>query len=224
MGSSMRPNIYSSEAAPRANWLAGIEAAVVFLLIMAYIWWLRFRYPYAWIAILALVVASQVRHGDTPGALGFRWTETPRSVARFSALLAVAVVPLVAGGMIFHTMRRVSWQGAFLSLEVYCVWGLFQQYLLNGYFVNRFSEFLPADSRNAVPALAGVFFSLAHLPNWFLMIVTLGAGYLCARIYLEYRNLYLLGLAHGIIGFLIYLVAPDTITHHLYVGPKWFSM
>ena len=26
-----------------------------------------------------------------------------------------------------------------------------------------------------------------------------------------------------VIGFLIYLVVPDTISHHLYVGPKWFS-
>ena len=29
--------------------------------------------------------------------------------------------------------------------------------------------------------------------------------------------------ACGVIGFLIYLVVPDTISHHLYVGPKWFS-
>jgi hypothetical protein len=27
-----------------------------------------------------------------------------------------------------------------------------------------------------------------------------------------------------VVGSLIYLVVPDTITHHLYVGPKWFSM
>jgi len=31
-------------------------------------------------------------------------------------------------------------------------------------------------------------------------------------------------VAHGIVGFLIYLTVPDTISHHLYVGPKWFSV
>ena len=45
-----------------------------------------------------------------------------------------------------------------------------------------------------------------------------------SRIYLRYRNLYFLGMAHGVVGFLLYLVVPDTISHHLSVGPKWFSM
>jgi membrane protease YdiL (CAAX protease family) len=130
---------------------------------------------------------------------------------------------LLAIGMIFHTIREVSWQLAAESFVLYCFWGLFQQYVLNGYFVNRFSEFLPR-RRHAVPALAGVCFSLAHTPNWFLMAIALAGGYLCARIYLKYRNLYLLGLAHGVVGFMIYLVAPDSISHHLYVGPKWYSM
>jgi hypothetical protein len=119
-------------------------------------------------------------------------------------------------------MRDVSWLGACLGLVLYCVWGLFQQYVLNGYFVNRFSDVLPNHPRG-VPILAGVFFSLAHLPNWFLMMVTLPGGYVCARLYLQRRNLFFLGLAHGVIGFLIYLAVPDTITHHLYVGPKWFG-
>jgi membrane protease YdiL (CAAX protease family) len=111
-----------------------------------------------------------------------------------------------------------------LSLALYCAWGLFQQYLLNGYFVNRFDDFLAGRKHALVPVLAAVFFSLAHLPNWLLMLVTLAGGYVCARIYLKYRNLYFLGVAHGVVGFLIYLVVPDTISHHLYVGPKWFSM
>jgi hypothetical protein len=56
------------------------------------------------------------------------------------------------------------------------------------------------------------------------MLVTLAGGYTCARVYLQHRNLYFLGLAHGVVGFLIYLVVPDSVSHHLYVGPKWFSM
>jgi hypothetical protein len=44
------------------NWLAGCEAVLVFSLIMIYIWWLRFRHPYSWIAIFAVVIASHVYH------------------------------------------------------------------------------------------------------------------------------------------------------------------
>lgn len=71
---------------------------------------------------------------------------------------------------------------------------------MNGYFVNRFSDFLPGH-RHAIPLLAAAFFSLAHLPNWFLT---------------AWRT--------GVIGFLLYLVVPDTVSHHMYVGPKWFPL
>src|SRR3989442_7813052 len=43
----------------------------------------------------------------------------------------------------------------------------------------------------------------SHLPNWLLMLIALPGGYICARIFLHYRNLYFLGLAHGVVGFLI---------------------
>ena len=217
----MSPNTSSSEHAPGANWLSGLEAAVAFALIISYIWWLRFRYPYAWIPILALVVASQVRKRENFRKLGFWWNTQHRSSVLWFCLLLVAL-GILAAGLVFHTIRDVTWHGAWLSLALYCVWGLFQQYILNGFFVNRFSDLLP-NHQHGVPVLAGVFFSLAHLPNWFLMIVTLAGGYVCARLYLERRNLFFLGLAHGVIGFLIYLAVPDTISHHLYVGPKWFG-
>jgi Kef-type K+ transport system membrane component KefB len=211
----------SSERAPGVQWRAGAEAALVFSLILIYIWWLRFRLPYSWILILGLVITSHVIRGETLGRLGFRWVRN--GSARLALAVATIAMALVAIGLIFHTIRDVSWQGAVSSLVLYCLWGLFQQYVLNGYFVNRFSEFLPRRPQ-AVAALAGLCFSLAHTPNWFLMAIALAGGTLCAKIYLKYRNLYFLGMAHGVVGFLIYLVAPDSISHHLYVGPKWFSV
>ena len=217
----------SSEAAAKTprpvNWLAGAEAVGMFALIMAYIWWLRFRYPYAWIPMLLLMFASHMWRGETLATLGFTRRLPARALARLSTILAALALALLTLGLSLHSIRTVTLAGAFLSFLLYCLWGLFQQYLLNAYFVNRFSDFLPGRAR-AVPLLAAALFSLAHLPNWFLMLVTAAGGYVCARIYLRYRNLYFLGTAHGVIGFLLYLVVPDTISHHLYVGPKWFSM
>ena len=211
----------SSERGPGVRWRPGAEAALVFSLILIYIWWLRFRLPYSWILILALVIASHVYRGETLGRLGFRLVST--GFASLAPAVALIAAVLLAIGLAFHTIREVSWPLALSSFVLYCFWGLFQQYVLNGYFVNRFSELLPGRTQ-IVPSLAGVSFSLAHTPNWFLMTIALAGGYLCARIYLKYRNLYFLGLAHGVVGFLIYLVAPDSISHHLYVGPKWFSV
>ena len=195
----------------------------MFVLIMAYIWWLRFRYPFAWLPMLLLMFVAHVSHRETPATLGFKWSDPAPPPARLSGYLALLALVLLALGMGLRSIRAVTLQGAFLSFLMYCLWGLFQQYILNGYFVNRFSDFLPGHL-HAIPLLAAAFFSLAHLPNWFLMIATAAGGYVCARIYLRYRNLYFLGMAHGVVGFLLYLVVPDTISHHLSVGPKWFSM
>ncbi|HXA05726.1 MAG TPA: CPBP family glutamic-type intramembrane protease [Bryobacteraceae bacterium] len=204
------------------NWRAVVEPGVAFALIILYIWWLRFRFPYVWIAILALLIASHLRKREGLRKLGFEW-KMPRGSAKLWMVLGLIATVILAIGLIFHTIRQVTWQGACLSLLLYCTWGLVQQYILNGYFVNRFSDFLPHHIY-AVAILAAICFSVVHLPNWFLMIVTLAGGYACARVYMHHRNLYFLGLAHGVIGFLIYLTVPDTISHHLYVGPKWFSM
>jgi hypothetical protein len=214
--------MYSSENPRGAKWLAGLEVLIIFSLILIYIWHLRFRYPYSWMPILLLVFASHLYHRETLEALGLGWKNLHRDFAAISAVLTLAALGLLASGLMFHTIREVSWLGAVSSFALYCCWGMFQQYLLNGYFVNRCFGFLRRPA--TVPLVAGVLFSLVHLPNWFLMLVALPAGYLCARFYLKYRNLYPLGLAHGVLGFLIYLTVPDTISHHLYVGPKWFSM
>jgi len=209
--------------ASERSWRAGAEAAIVFSLILAYIWRLHFSHPYSWVPILLLVVLSHLYHGETLEKLGFRWGNARLPFRELSVALVLVALALLIPGLIFNTIRDVSWRVALSGFALYCVWGLFQQYVLNGFFVNRFAAFLPNRS-GAVPVVAGVLFSLAHLPNWFLMIFSLAGGYVCAAIYRKYQNLYFLGLAHGVIGFLIYLVAPDTISHHLYVGPKWFSM
>jgi CAAX prenyl protease-like protein len=206
----------------RGQCVAALEAGLVFALVMAYIWRLRFWLPRSWTGILALVIVSHAARGETPGALGFRLRNFGEAFrACFPALAAVAA-SILGLGVLFHTIRNVSPWNMPLSLAFYCAWGLFQQYVLNGYFVNRLREIYP-EAATRVPALAACLFAASHFPNWFLMPITLAGGYFCARVYLKHRNLYVLGLAHGVVGFLLYLAVPDSISRHLYVGPKWFG-
>jgi membrane protease YdiL (CAAX protease family) len=135
-------------------------------------------------------------------------------------MLAFMVLAMLAAGTLLQTTRQIRPDQAFYSWAGYLPWGVFQQYILNGYFLNRFDSVL---SRRSAPVLAAALFSGAHLPNLFLMAVTLLAGYICARIYRRYHNLYFLGIAHGTIGFCLFLVVPDSISHHLIVGPGWFA-
>ena len=71
--------------------------------------------------------------------------------------------------------------------------------------------------------MSAALFSGVHTPNWFLMLVCLVAGYVAAHVYRRDKNLYFLGLAHGAVGFLLFLVVPDSVSHHLNVGPGWFA-
>ena len=134
-------------------------------------------------------------------------------------LVALAALSLPAPAMAAPT-RPIRFEQGLLSLVAYLPWGIFQQYVLNGYFMNRFDAVL---SRRAAPLVSAALFSGAHVPNWFLMAVTLLTGYACALTYRRYKNLYFLGVAHATVGFMLFLVVPDSISHHLNVGPGWFA-
>ena len=197
-----------------------LEPFALFSLIMAYIWALRAIYPYLWILILGPMLLSHVLRRETPVRLGFGTHNLLPLVRKCTPLLGLLLLVFASCGILFRTVRPVGTGGAVAALAVYLPWGLMQQYMLNGYFLNRFGAVLP--SRTAA-LVAAALFCAAHLPNWFLMCVTFPGGYCAARVYQRCRNLYLLGLAHALAGFLIFLFVPDSISHHLRVGPAWFN-
>src|SRR5689334_4881584 len=196
------------------------EPLSVFALIMAYIWQLRFSYRGSWLLILALMLVSHRLRGEQAATLGFDGRNLRDCLRDFAPMIAFFALAMLAMGILLQTTRPIRFEQGLKAWAGYLPWGLFQQYILNGYFFNRFDSVL---SRRTAPVMSAALFSGAHLPNWFLMAVTLLTGYLCARIYRRYNNLYFLGLAHGTVGFLLFLVVPDSISHHLIVGPGWFG-
>lgn len=196
---------------------AVIEPGILFVLIVVYIWWIRPFLPLFWVALLGYVLVSHAARGETPARLGFRIAGFRESARRYGPVVCAIALALLAAGIGAGSVRDISPRWAAINFVVYCFWGIFQQYLLNGYFFNRFGRFTAHAA-----ALAALAFALAHAPNWFLMAVTAGGGYAAACAYQRYRNLYFVGLSHALLGFLIYMVVPDRVTHHLWVGPKWF--
>lgn len=196
------------------------EPISVFVLIMAYIWQLRYSHHGAWLAILAMMVVSHRLRGEEPATLGFDGRNLRDCLRDFAPAIAFLALTMLAVGIVLQTTRPIRFEQGLLAWAGYLPWGLFQQYILNGYFLNRFDSVL---SRRTAPMMSAALFSGAHLPNWFLMAVTLLLGYLCGCIYRRYNNLYFLGIAHGTVGFLLFLVVPDSISHHLTVGPGWFG-
>jgi hypothetical protein len=204
----------------RSRWLVLAEISAVFASIMLYLWRWRYTAPAACIAIVGFIVLSQIWRKESAARLGFNWSNFRACAKAWTPAVLVLAVALLALGTIFATLRPIAFNQVLLALLLYCPWGLLQQYLLNSYFANRV---LAIASARWTPLIAATVFSAAHLPNWFLMLVTLALGYCSTRIFLRYRNVYFLGLAHGLIGSVLWIVAPDSISHHLRVGPGFFT-
>lgn len=222
----MSEEISGTIAAPRiprrtgARWLPAAEAAGMYLLLMAYIWWGQERARALVLIPVAAVLASHLYRGETPAMLGFRRANFGRCMREIGPALLALTLALVALGATFGTVRAAAPQRVLEVLTGYYLWGLFQQYVLNGYFVSRFA--MTVRSPHTAAVLGALCFAGAHTPNWFLMAVTLVAGYLSARVYLAYRNLLFLGIAHALLGTFIVFGVPRSITHGLVTGPaEW---
>ena len=203
----------------RRQTLVVVETTAGFAFIMLYIWRLRFTAPRSWIFILGFFVLSHILRGERAASLGFRWGNFQECVETMAPALLLLALSLIACGVLLETIRPISLQYGFMCLVAYCPWGIFQQYLLNGYIANRL---LAVASARYVPLISGAIFAGAHLPNWFLMMVTFVTGYYSTKVFMRYRNIYFLGLAHAVIGTVLFVVIPDSISHHLTVGPGFF--
>jgi len=196
--------------------LAALEAAGFFALIMGYIWIWRLRHPYLFVPMLAAMLLSHALHGENARQLGFGRGSLGECLHRFGPLLIVMALAMLSAGLLLNTTRRMPPDQSFLALFAYLPWGVLQQYLLNGYFLNRFDR---AFSPRPAAWLTAILFAAAHTPNLFLMAVALVGGWCATQVYRRHRNLYFLGMAHAAIGFLLFVTVPDSISHHLEVGP-----
>jgi len=200
----------------RLRKLAVIEPACLFVFIMAYIWKLRATHPRLILAGFAFLLLSHLLHGEGARELGFGRQSLRECTHRFAPLLAILALGLFAGALLLNTTRRIPLDQAFFALAAYLPWGIFQQYVLNGYFLNRFDR---AFSPRVAAWTAALLFAAAHTPNWFLMAITFTGGWCATQVYRRHRNLYFLGVAHATLGFLLYVTVPDSISHHLNIGP-----
>jgi membrane protease YdiL (CAAX protease family) len=73
-------------------------------------------------------------------------------------------------------------------------------------------------SRWLAVTLAALLFAIAHLPNPVLVVLTLVWGIVACILFLRYRNLYTLGIAHAVLGICIAITVPNHIQRHMRVG------
>jgi membrane protease YdiL (CAAX protease family) len=204
-----------SSSRQRGTWDL-FELTVGYGLILSVIWTPRplQRWLY-WIAI-AWFAFSIVRSFSGWRSFGCSATGFWRSAWVVAVALVMAAGAVMVAGSL-HTLHRPSgllqWVLAFGG---YTIWSLAQQFLLQGYFLARLVRVLPSATLAAVTAAA--IFSIAHLPNPILTVLTLVWGLAACLVFLKVRNLWTLAMAHAIFGIAVAITIPATTLHNMRVG------
>jgi hypothetical protein len=98
----------------------------------------------------------------------------------------------------------------------YAIGACIQQVLLQCFFLPRLLRLTRGPRHAALAATA--LFSLAHLPNPILTVITIVWGLASCLYFLRYRNLYALVVAHTILGVAVAVSIPGPVIHNMRVG------
>ncbi len=166
--------------------------------------------PVALIVTLTVVLIRR----PTRDNLGFGTKGLMRSLWILAAAIALSLVSTLIAAKIgtLHPLYKAS----FGHVTGYVLWTVYQQFLLQDYFMDRLLG-IGLSGSNAV-VLAGVLFASAHMPNLLLAAATLVWGIVSCLLFRRYHNVWMLGLAQGLLGLCFAICVPDALQHHLRVG------
>jgi len=166
--------------------------------------------PVVLVLTLVVVLARRPSRDD----LGFGRRGLVQSLWILPAAVAIAALSIFVAAKI-GTLHPL-YKGDFAHISGYILWTIYQQFLLQDYFMPRLLRLLSSES--AAVALAGTLFAGAHLPNLVLTAATLVWGVVSCTLFRRYRNLWMLGIAQGVLGLCFAICVPDSLHHHLRVG------
>jgi len=191
-----------------------LELTLAYTLILVVIWtpnpWQRIFYIAA-VITLALILAFSFQSAR---ALGLQIKNLGRSVwIALIALALAAIIILIAAHE--HTLHNTS---HFIARYWgYALWAFVQQILLQDVFLRRLLILIPPRPHIAALA-AAILFASAHLPNPILTPITLLWGFLSCLVFLHYRNIIPLAIAHAALGITLAITIPAPVIHNMRVG------
>jgi len=165
--------------------------------------------PIALLSPLILVLLQR----PTLSELGLHWRGFASSlwILPAAAVLAVGGILLAQAAGTFHELYKPD----LAHVGGYVLWTIYQQLLLQDYFMPRLARVLNTD---AAIAFAAVLFALAHLPNVVLTVATLLWGAVSCVLFRRCRSLVVLGITQGLLGLCFAVCVPDVYLHHMRVG------
>jgi hypothetical protein len=166
--------------------------------------------PLALIATLTIVLIRHPSRDD----LGFGTHELIHSLWILPAAIALGLASVFIAAKIgtLHPLYKAN----FSHVVGYILWTIYQQFLLQDYFMDRLLR-LGLTASSAV-TVAGVLFAAAHVPSMVLVAATFVWGIASCALFRRYHNIWMLGLAQGLLGLCFAICVPDALHHHLRVG------
>jgi membrane protease YdiL (CAAX protease family) len=193
----------------------GAELAIGYVLVLLAEWLpnsaaqrFLFWFTLAWVIVTTILARPNAR------TLGLR-PSNARSVWIVPLIVLLGAVAIWMASQL-HTHHDFSIGTLMGRVRGYLVWSLLQQFMLQDYFLLRLLRLMPGKS--AAGSTAAILFASAHIPNPVLMVGTLLWGIAACILFLRYRDLYSLGLAHCLLGVCIAVTIPAHIHHGMRVG------
>lgn len=168
---------------------------------------------------LALMIYSHWIHRETPLLLGFTAKNFWRAWQLLLLPMLIVGVLLLTIGFFAHSLQfgRRFW----LSLLLLPLWGLTQQYILQGFIYRRLQIILPPEKKSLQIFLAALLFALVHAPNVPLMFLTLVGGLVWTWVYDRAPNLWALGISHGLMSAIAMSSLPAWFLQSMSIGYKY---
>jgi membrane protease YdiL (CAAX protease family) len=172
-----------------------------------------------------LMIGSHRLRGESLRDLGFRFDNFFRALKLLLLpMLAIGILSLVIGLLAgarpnFTRWHSNRWLVAQLALGF--GWGFVQQYVLQA-FVNRRAQVVWQPGVMSV-LLTALVFALLHLPNPWLMLVTMIGGLVWAFVYQRAPNLFALAVSHSVMTWILVSTLPVSALNHLRIGFKYFA-
>ena len=210
-----------NSAVPRSRRRDLVELSLAYGLILVVVWTPRPWQSVLWMVAAAFIATVTFLSFDGRKAMGLRTANLFSSLWVVGvALVAAALAVVVAARM--HTLHLPPGPVQFVQTYAgYAIFAFVQQFLLQAIFLSRLMRLLP-DARFAA-GLAALIFAVAHLPNPILTPVTLVLGLASCLVFLQYRNLYSLAVAHAILGISIAVSVPGPVDHNMRVGLSYLA-
>jgi hypothetical protein len=164
--------------------------------------------------VLLLTLGIILARGPSREDLGLDWRSLLRSAWILLAAIALGLISALIAVKV-GTLHPL-YKGDFAHITGYVLWTIYQQVLLQDFFMDRLLD-LGLSSSTAV-TIAGTLFAAAHLPSPWLTAATLIWGIASCALFRRYRSIWVLGLAQGLLGLCFATCVPDALHHHLRVG------